>query len=178
LFKSQLELQATCVIHFHWFALFVSAPRLSTFSPFYLAAGNVDYSMTAPLFADGSNFPCKAYPAGVITGTLTAGTTLTVSIVGTANHNGGHCQFAVSYDNGQTWVVLLTVIHNCLGGASMNDPFLFNVPIPVGVPGCQSCVFAWSWVCLPLIDPEYIGIFLIVDGVLSRSMRWATVSTT
>jgi hypothetical protein len=35
--------------------------------------GDVDYSMTNPLFADGSNFPCKAYAAGPITATIAAG---------------------------------------------------------------------------------------------------------
>lgn len=34
---------------------------------------DVDYSMTQPLFADGSNFPCKSYPAGPVSLTARAG---------------------------------------------------------------------------------------------------------
>ena len=45
---------------------------------------NIDYSMTSPLFADGSNFPCKGYHKAMDSGnwrtvdTLTAGSSYTV----------------------------------------------------------------------------------------------------
>ena len=46
---------------------------------------NIDYSMTSPLFADGSNFPCKGYhhqidsPNYPTVDTITAGESYTVS---------------------------------------------------------------------------------------------------
>jgi len=48
---------------------------------------NIDYSMTSPLFADGSNFPCKGYHKVIQSGTyptvdtLTAGSSYTVSYI-------------------------------------------------------------------------------------------------
>jgi hypothetical protein len=46
---------------------------------------NIDYSVTSPLFADGSNFPCKGYqtqihgPGYPTVDTITAGESYTVS---------------------------------------------------------------------------------------------------
>jgi hypothetical protein len=45
---------------------------------------NIDYSMTSPLLADGSNFPCKGYHTVISSGnvktvdTITAGGSYTV----------------------------------------------------------------------------------------------------
>lgn len=30
------------------------------------------------------------------------------------SHNGGHCQFATSYDNGRSFVVISTIFRRCL----------------------------------------------------------------
>ena len=79
------------------------APRRSVYSAYYQGQQTVDYSMTQPLLADGMDFPCKTYPAGPFENRIyTAGQSVTASVVGSANHGGGHCQFALSYDNGQT----------------------------------------------------------------------------
>lgn len=71
---------------------------------------NIDYSMNAPLEQDGSNYPCKGYnslfdqtPAK---DTLTAGQKYSITIGGTAPHNGGSCQVSLSYDNGQNFAVM------------------------------------------------------------------------
>lgn len=103
--------------------------------------GNTDYSYTSPLNSDGSNFPCKAYPAGTLAATYAAGQTVHVQMGGTATHGGGHCQWSLSYDNGKTFVVLRTIINDCF-----KDGLGYDVTIPAGAPPCDNCIFAWSWV--------------------------------
>jgi chitinase len=121
------------------------AARRSTFSTYYTSKGDVDYSMTAPLFADGSNFACKHYAQGPIESrSYRAGSDISVTITGTANHGGGHCQFAISYDNGLTWLVLSTILTTCLQAPS--GPYIFTIPIPADAPSCTNCVFSWSWI--------------------------------
>jgi hypothetical protein len=117
------------------------APRRSKFSSYYTSIYDVDYSMTAPLSnTDSSQFPCKGYAKGPSTLTLTAGSPLTVELYGSAIHGGGHCQFAMSYDGGNTWVVLSTVVRQC-----MLQGLNFSVPIPASAPN-GAAVFAWTWI--------------------------------
>lgn len=59
--------------------------------------------MTAPLAADGSNFPAKKYATKAKldalkpVATLVAGQEFSWNLGGTAVHNGGSCQVAVRY---------------------------------------------------------------------------------
>ncbi|KAG5459956.1 MAG: hypothetical protein BJ554DRAFT_8061 [Olpidium bornovanus] len=117
------------------------APRRSKYNPFTPPA-DVDWSMTSPLLADGSNFPCKGYPAGRNVAVIKAGSTFKVQMAGTVFHMGGHCQWSVSYDGGKTFLVLKTVLNNCFTGTGLS----IDVPIPKGLPRCEHCVFAWSWI--------------------------------
>jgi hypothetical protein len=114
------------------------APRRSKF---LTGASPIDYDMVSPLNADGSNFPCKRYPKGPLRTTLTAGSTLRVEMSGSTFHQGGHCQFSISY-NERDYVVLQTFMKNCFVGTGL----FFDVPIPASTPACESCIFAWSWV--------------------------------
>jgi hypothetical protein len=110
--------------------------------------GSIDYSLTSPLNADGSNFPCKGYQsdlgsaAGASVATWSAGGTYNFTIGGSAAHDGGSCQVALSYDKGKTF----TVIHSYIGGCPTVNPaggsFNFNVPsdAPQG-----AALFAWTW---------------------------------
>ncbi|KAI9220748.1 hypothetical protein BC828DRAFT_347980 [Blastocladiella britannica] len=102
------------------------------------AGGQIDYSYTAPLGA----YPCKGYPAQKPTLTVAAGSSISVSFDGSAVHGGGHCQFALSYDNDKTFVVVDTVIRECLrsGGG-----YTTQVTIPATAPSGPA-TFAWSWI--------------------------------
>jgi hypothetical protein len=115
-------------------------PRRSSFNP-YVSEPQKDYNMVAPLFADGSQLPCKRYPAADVVTTYQAGQTINVQMSGTVFHEGGHCQFSISYDD-QTFVVLRTVMDNCFVGTGIN----FAVELPATTPACDRCTFAWSWV--------------------------------
>lgn len=113
-------------------------------SKFNKAATNIDYSNTAPLSADGSNFPCKGYhvdlgtPAGAPTASYAPGSTQKFTIVGGAAHGGGSCQASLSYDGGRTF----TVIKSIIGGCPLQSSYDFTVPADAK-PG--TAIFAWTW---------------------------------
>jgi len=102
---------------------------------------DVDYSMTSPLEADGSNFPCKGYqndPPIQPTVSYTAGSTYNMSLAGTATHSGGSCQLSLSYDNGATF----RVIKSMIGGCPLATTYDFTIPsyAPAG-----NALLAWTW---------------------------------
>jgi len=69
-------------------------PLRSKFNP-ATQQNDIDYSMTSPLNADGSNFPCKGYQNDrpiEVTATYAAGSTYNMTLAGTATHEGGSCQ--------------------------------------------------------------------------------------
>ena len=101
----------------------------------------IDYSMTAPLFADGSNFPCKGYQNDrpiVDKVTYQAGQTYNMTLAGSATHGGGSCQLSLSYDNGATF----RVIKSMIGGCPLTSEYDFTIPsyAPDG-----NALFAWTW---------------------------------
>ncbi|KAJ2979271.1 hypothetical protein NQ176_g3357 [Zarea fungicola] len=77
-------------------------------SKFNLHTTDIDYDMTAPLHADGSDFPCKGYHSlldtqqGVSVVSWEPGQTYNFSLAGTATHGGGSCQASLSFDRGHT----------------------------------------------------------------------------
>ena len=106
----------------------------------------IDYGMTSPLSADGSNYPCKGYlsdlgtAAGAPVASWTAGETHNFTIVGGANHNGGSCQAALSVDGGKTF----HVIHSYVGGCPVPGKS-YDFKVPAGTPDTEQAVFAWTW---------------------------------
>ncbi|GAA5824389.1 hypothetical protein JCM5353_005020 [Sporobolomyces roseus] len=105
---------------------------------------NKDYSMTAPLEKDGSNYPAKSRCTAEIlaslspVATLVSGEEFTWNLLGTAVHNGGSCQVGVSYDACSSMVVLASWI----GGCPLSLPYTFKVP---DIPGADKAFFWWSW---------------------------------
>lgn len=65
---------------------------------------------------------------------------MTVQWEGSAVHGGGHCQLSVSYDGGNTFVVVDTVLGDCLI-SGMSRTFT----LPSNLPAASSAIFAWSW---------------------------------
>jgi hypothetical protein len=81
----------------------------------FVPQADIDYSITSPLNADGSNFPCKGYQSdlgsvgGTSVATWAAGTQYNFTVLGSATHGGGSCQAALSYDKGVSWKVIHSV---------------------------------------------------------------------
>ncbi|RKP07205.1 hypothetical protein THASP1DRAFT_6962, partial [Thamnocephalis sphaerospora] len=119
-------------VHAHM-AMEQPPPRGSKYQPY---ATNIDYSITSP-----TQSMCQGKPAGPISATLQAGTAVQVTLGGGAPHNGGHCQFSLSYDGGKTFVVLKDVMDTC-----MVDSLHYSVPLPATAPGSKRAIFAWSWI--------------------------------
>ena len=116
-------------------------PRRSRFLPIELRQGlEPDWDMREPLYWDGSNFPCKKYSAGPVVASFKAGETVRVKFDGTSILRGGHCQFSISY-NAKEFVVINTTLRDCfLNGKD------FDITIPKGIPSCEKCTFAWTWI--------------------------------
>ncbi|KAK4121763.1 lytic polysaccharide monooxygenase [Parathielavia appendiculata] len=104
----------------------------------------IDYSITAPLAADGSNYPCKGYhsdfgtAAGKSVATYAPGQAYEFTLEGGAPHGGGSCQVSLSYDQGKTF----TVIQSLVGGCGFAANYKFTIPddAPQG-----EAIWAWTW---------------------------------
>ncbi|CAG8485115.1 7859_t:CDS:1 [Diversispora eburnea] len=121
----------------------------------------IDYRcLTAPLNGGGDcppkPFPCGGYPADSAFGaTFNAGQIFDVRFQnpGAQNptaesdqgrHNGGLCEFSLSYDGGSTWTKIATYHKTC------PDVFYgWTVKIPENAPTCDTlgqCIFSWTWI--------------------------------
>ncbi|KAJ1824116.1 hypothetical protein LPJ60_001005 [Coemansia sp. RSA 2675] len=118
------------------------APRHSQFSKFYMDNDDVDYNMKSPL-GPIVGYPCRSFKAGPVQGTMIAGHPFRVTFDGIATHLGGDCQFAVSYDNGTTFAVLMDKMSNCFLDTVNGG---YDVPIPDTIPASSKATFAWSWI--------------------------------
>ncbi|KAI7825488.1 hypothetical protein BX661DRAFT_163922 [Kickxella alabastrina] len=128
-------------------------PRRSKFSKFYISADDVDYNMKSPL-GGKIGYPCRNTSAGPIQGTLVAGQNLKVSFDGTATRQGGDCQFAISYDNGENFAVIWDKLGNCFLDTVNGG---YEVPIPERLPASKSAVLAWSWIPSISERPYYMN---------------------
>ncbi|KAJ2555400.1 hypothetical protein EV175_002275 [Coemansia sp. RSA 1933] len=141
-----IALAATATAHM---ALLSPCPRYSSKGtcPALPSGQQLDYSITSPIPDNGvlckSNVP---YPTPCAT--WTAGQSITVTFQGSAIHGGGHCQWSISYDNGNTFVVLYEVLTDCFTGntAGTNDGYPYTFNLPSDLPSSSKAVFAWSWV--------------------------------
>ncbi|KAL1924187.1 uncharacterized protein VTP21DRAFT_7222 [Calcarisporiella thermophila] len=113
-------------------------PRRSKYSEYYRKNGNIDYNMNSPLNPSQWPYPCRGFPVGPAEFTFKAGSSLKVQLAGSATHGGGHCQFALQYDNGQ-FVVFHTIFDEC--PLSKN----YTVTIPSTAPNGKAA-FVWTWV--------------------------------
>jgi hypothetical protein len=120
-------------------------PFRAAYNP-YAVQSTIDYSMTSPLNADGSNFPCKGYQsdmgttAGTSVVTWNAGGAYNFTVQGGATHGGGSCQIALSYDKG----VSFKVIHSYIGSCPLSSGEDFQFTLPEDAP-TGSSMFAWVW---------------------------------
>jgi hypothetical protein len=123
------------------------APRKSQYSQYYQDKDDVDWDLNAPLGNEGGfsyPYPCRGAPQGPPQANVTAGNTINVQFVkvdGSNIHNGGHCQFGISYDGGKTVAVLNTVLTRCF-----LDGLNFPVTIPAGASPSDKATLVWAWI--------------------------------
>ncbi|KAJ3038199.1 hypothetical protein HK097_003239 [Rhizophlyctis rosea] len=123
-------------------------PRQHKNNPFTI--GEPDYNMLEPLYGGVSvrPYPCRGYSKSQSVVSTAPGATINIDLEGSATHEFGHCQFAISYDD-ETFVVLKTVKDTCLDGSSVIGPNLrrYSLTLPSDLPECTNgCTLAWTWI--------------------------------
>ncbi|CRK37415.1 hypothetical protein HYQ45_005694 [Verticillium longisporum] len=120
-------------------------PLRSKKNPF--AGSDIDYSMTSPLSASGSDYPCKGTlgllgtAAAAPVASWQAGQTYNLTIEGGANHNGGSCQASLSFDGGKTF----KVVKSYVGGCPPAGTSTYDFTLPDDTPAADDALFAWTW---------------------------------
>jgi LysM repeat protein len=124
------------------------APFRSKFNTL-IDKSTVDFDMSSPLKPDGSNFPCKNFqgdfnssPAGDPTATWAAGSPQQVTLDDLAAHDGGSCQFSLSFDGGKTFRVVKSIEGGCVNPKGGKHSFDFTVPADTK---SGKVIFAWTW---------------------------------
>ncbi|KAJ1959398.1 hypothetical protein GGI12_004358 [Dipsacomyces acuminosporus] len=128
--------------------------RCST-SPTLPPGEEIDYDLNGPIGSEGEILQpiCKhTTPWPQVTEKWTAGRSVTVRFAPPgATHSGGHCEFSISYDGGNTFVVLYQALKHCFfdsipTNGSGNIVTSYTFTLPSNLPGTSHAVFAWSWV--------------------------------
>ncbi|OLY84481.1 hypothetical protein AYI68_g1359 [Smittium mucronatum] len=118
------------------------------------AGASYDYNLKSPIGTkDAIIYPLCKNPRRRPTpvAVWNAGDTVTVAFEsGGAAHGGGHCQFSLSYDNGNNFVVVHEELRHCFfnGPSNTNDAVVlkYDFVLPSSVPASDNVIFAWSWV--------------------------------
>jgi hypothetical protein len=104
------------------------------------AKGQKDYSYTNPLSSSGSDYPCKGYAKDDFDAVATwqPGSSQEMELEGSATHDGGSCQLALTYDQGKTFKVIESIEGDC----PVAKKYKFDIPsdAPNG-----DALFAWTW---------------------------------
>ncbi|KAL4925081.1 putative extracellular protein [Aspergillus undulatus] len=105
------------------------------------STGQKDYSYTNPLSTSGSDYPCKGYAKDPFNAAATyaPGSEYTLELQGSATHGGGSCQIALSYDQGESF----SVIHSILGGCPLTKKS-YQFTIPADAPSGEA-LLSWTW---------------------------------
>ncbi|KAJ2718939.1 hypothetical protein GGI07_005505 [Coemansia sp. Benny D115] len=61
-------------------------------------------------------------------------------------HSGGHCEWSLSYDGGDTFVVVHRVLEKCFYDAEGKLQTDYSFALPADLPASDSAIFAWTWV--------------------------------
>jgi hypothetical protein len=116
--------------------------RKSKYSYFYIKNNLVDYDIMAPLNSNGYSFPCKGFPISNSTTVINSNFIDIILEPGTSpdsTHNGGICQFGLSFDN--KLFIVLKQIKRCMHDNLLN----YNLELPESVPN-GNLIFFWTWI--------------------------------
>ncbi|KAL2827572.1 hypothetical protein BDW59DRAFT_179086 [Aspergillus cavernicola] len=135
------------------------------------ATGEKDYSYTNPLSTSGSDYPCKGYandPFNSVA-TYSQGSEYDLRLEGSATHGGGSCQISLSYDDGESF----QVIHSILGGCPIDKSYQFTVP--ADAPSGEA-LLAWSWFNKIGNREMYMNCAQVTIGGSARQEGFTTMS--
>ncbi|KAJ5714622.1 uncharacterized protein N7483_011803 [Penicillium malachiteum] len=104
------------------------------------STGQKDYSYTNPLQPSGADYPCKGYANDPFDSQATyqPGQSYDMELDGSATHDGGSCQLALTYDKGKTFKVIESMLGTC------PTPKKYNFQIPSDAPSGEA-LLAWTW---------------------------------
>ncbi|KAG0361380.1 hypothetical protein BGZ54_009115, partial [Gamsiella multidivaricata] len=107
---------------------------------------SIDYDTNSPIGThDSQKFPlCKHTVPYTQRTVYKAGETINTGYSIGAAHGGGHCQWALSYDNGKTYVVIKTLLGECFKGQTGGQSYTLPVQIPSNAPSGKA-TFMWLW---------------------------------
>ncbi|KAJ1642557.1 hypothetical protein LPJ64_005605 [Coemansia asiatica] len=109
-----------------------------------------DYNENAPISSAGKKLqPFCKYPTPWPTPAAlwTAGEQVNIQFnTWGSPHSGGHCEWSVSYDGGNSFVVVHRVLQHCFYDSDNKLQTMFNFTLPADLPGSDTAVFAWTWV--------------------------------
>ncbi|KAJ1804887.1 hypothetical protein LPJ75_005469, partial [Coemansia sp. RSA 2598] len=114
---------------------------------------SLDENINAPIGThDTVHQPLCKYttPYGSPAARWKAGSTVSVDFnPHAAVHGGGHCQFALSYDGGNTFVVIHDELRYCFTGSpsssNSGSVLKYDIALPKDLPSGEKVVFAWAW---------------------------------
>lgn len=134
------------------------------------AKGQKDYSYTNPLSSSGSDYPCKGYADDDFEAVATwqPGSSQHMELEGSATHDGGSCQLALTYDKGKTFKVIESIEGDC----PVAKKYDFDIPsdAPAG-----DALFAWTWFNKVGNREMYMNCAMItIGGSDSRSANGTT----
>lgn len=114
-------------------------------------------TISSPLDASGSNFPCQMASHSGDAATMSLGSSQELAFIGSAVHGGGSCQVSITYDTNPTKDSVWKVIHSIEGGcpaqgaagnlgndATQPVPFTYNYTLPSDIPS-GSATIGWTW---------------------------------
>lgn len=89
----------------------------------------------------GNPYPCQGYIPShpySVTERYTPGQPAAIHLAGSATHGGGSCQISLSYDQGESF----RVVESIIGGCPLNKTLDFTIP-SIAPPG--QALLAWTW---------------------------------
>ena len=109
-------------------------------SPLNPSVRNPPIDYTAPLLDSGADFPCKGFASDPFepVATYQAGQEYAIRLVGGEPHGGGSCQISLSYDSGETFTVIKSIIGSCPLAAE------YRFVVPADAPNGEA-LLAWTW---------------------------------
>ncbi|KAJ2354976.1 hypothetical protein IWW50_002000 [Coemansia erecta] len=152
-FFSAIALAATAAAHVSIRSPCVRYTPYGDNCPALPSGQSLDYNINAPIGThDQIDLPLCRYttPYATPAATWTAGSTVDIEFrEHAAVHGGGHCQFALSYDAGKTFVVIHDELRYCFtGGPSTSNTasqLKYSIKLPADLPASDKVVFAWFY---------------------------------